>query len=1141
MGTIRPALLVVSGLLIMGAVLVAACSNSGPRDNSEQEQSAHAVPDSLVGTALAHFQPNANWKLVADVVADDATLKTTRGENNLIAVNGDGWADGGHLETYAQVDDGIVRMEFLLPEGSSAGLYLLSRYEIRRADSYGKTDLEPADMGGLAHRWDPDREPPAFDGVAPSVNAAEPAGRWQTLEAEFRAPRFNNAGEKVENALLLSVTINGVQVQYNTIAMGLTRDALDDREQPRGTVMIRGDRGPIAIRNFELYRADFEEVEVPQTSGDSTNRDQLIDFVAQGRELYRSLGCMACHSVEKDDPAVRLGPNLYGLFTLNPRDREVTGASGGRFVVQADRSYLHRSIRSANAELPIRETGERTGEAYPPNMPSYGEDMLSDNEIDAIGAYLQTLNNWPNQGPVAVMVQEGGPEQYDPLLDGMQFLVTDRVRLQRGPMDGLSGRTIHVGQPNGINYSFDPRLLGIAKVWQGGFLDMSGELSGRGGFGLRTGYEPREIDMGDHEALFAPLTAQGDLIDFSFKEARLNDFDRIEQALYSDVDHLDQLAAVNARFLGYERDSRDPEAAPAFRYRVGDNRLAVQTQMQADGRVQICVDAELQEAQSFHVNQQVLGDVQVSHGTIERGIWTVPADASSATLNARMNVVPDPWRPELNTFEHARQRLLTVPGQAQLPAGYHIEDYFPPKDNYGREQLFEGLGLDVAPDGTLVVATRTAGIWRLKDGEWHLFADGLFDSLGLIVEDEQGLSMVVSQKAELTRITDTNGDGRADMFETLFDAHSFHGNYHTYMHGPAQDDQGNYYVVINLAHADEAIYKADGQFMGSHGGLLGWAIQVTPQGEFKLWANGLRSAAGLSKAPDGRLWVADNQGEYVSTSKLYVLEEGKFYGHPSGLVDLPGMGPGSPEIAWERVADTREREVALLPQNRLSNSPGHPIWDNTGGRFSPFAGQLFIGDQTHSNLLRMDTEVVNGSEQGVIIPFVSGLASGAIRPAFLPDGSLLLGQTGRGWQSRGGHVASLQRIYWDGETIEPTIETVKATADGFDVHLTHPVDADLDEQALAARFALESWTYRDAPDYGSEELDRRIEDVRGARLSADRKVVSLALSTTEIPQVHPQQVGRLYQITLDVGADLFSGPAPEKLSAYYSLYQFASP
>ena len=1139
MGIIKPA------LWIMGALLVAACSNDG--DGESPSQKATEPPESVAqqhaeGTALELFQPNANWQLVEDVVADGPKLKTTRGENNIIAVNGEGSADSGHLETHTHVGDGIVRMEFMLPEGSSAGLYLLSRYEISLADSYGKTELEPSDLGGLAHRWNPSRDDPEFDGVAPSVNAAKPAGEWQTLEAEFRAPRYDDAGAKTENALLLSVTINGVQVQYKTVATGFTRGSLYNWEEPSGVIMIRGDRGPIAIRNFELYRADFGEVRVPETSGASTNRDELVDFVAQGQELYRGLGCVSCHSVGKGDSSVRLGPNLFGLFTLNPRDREIAvSASGDRFVIEADRSYLHRSIRSANAELPIREIGEDKGEPYPANMPSYGEDMISDNQIDAIGAYLQTLNDLGNQGPVTLMVQEGGPEQYDPLLDGMQFLVTDRVRLQRGPMRGLSARSIHVGQPNGINYSFDPRLLGIARVWQGGFLEASGELSGRGGSGFRTGFESREVNLGEHETLFAPLNTQGDLIDFSFKEAKLHDFDRVEQALYSDIDHLDQLAAVNAQFLGYEHDSRELETAPIFRYRVGDNQLAVQTQLQADGQVQVHVQAELQNAQEFRVNQQVLTRAEVSHGSLEQNVWALPAGVSTATLRARMSVVPDPWRPEPNNFEHQRQPLKVVPGQADLPAGYRIEDYFPPKDNYGREQLFEALGLDVAPDGALVVATRTAGIWRLVDDEWHLFADGLFDSLGVIVEDEQGLTMVVSQKAELTRISDTNGDGRADTFETLFDAHSFHGNYHTYMHGPARDDEGNYYIVLNLAHADQAIYKAGGQYMGSHGGLLGWAIKIAPDGEFKLWANGLRSTAGLAKAPDGRVWVADNQGEFFSTSKLYVLEEGKFYGNPTGLVDLPGMGPDSPEIAWERVADTREREVVLLPHNRLSNAPGHPIWDITEGRFSPFKGQIFIGDQTHSNLMRVDTEMVNGGEQGVIIPFVQGLASGAIRPVFLPDGSLLLGQTGRGWQSRGGHVASLQRIYWDGETLEPTIETVRVTADGFDVHLTHPVSADVDAQALADRFVLESWTYRDASDYGSPELGGRSEDVVAASVSADRKVISLKLATTEIPEVHPQQVGRLYQITLDAGADLFSQQAPDTLSAYYTLYQFASP
>src|SRR5690625_7305584 len=107
------------------------------------------------------------------------------------------------------------------------------------------------------------------------------------------------------------------------------------------------------------------------------------------------------------------------------------------------------------------------------------------------------------------------------------------------------------------------------------------------------------------------------------------------------------------------------------------------------------------------------------------------------------------------------------------------------------------------------------------------FAVGHFDSLGVNVEDEQVIKMVVSQKAELTRISDTNGDGRADRFDTLFDAHCFHGNYHTYMHWPARDDEGNILVVLNLAHADQAVYTVGGHYMGRHGSLRCWDVTGT--------------------------------------------------------------------------------------------------------------------------------------------------------------------------------------------------------------------------------------------------------------------------------------------------------------------------
>lgn len=75
--------------------------------------------------------------------------------------------------------------------------------------------------------------------------------------------------------------------------------------------------------------------------------------------------------------------------------------------------------------------------------------------------------------------------------------------------------------------------------------------------------------------------------------------------------------------------------------------------------------------------------------------------------------------------------------------------------------------------------------------------------------------------------------------------------------------------------------------------------------------------------------------------------------------------------------------------------------------------------KTLSQVMRVNTEFVDGQDQGSVTPFARGLASGVMRPVFLPDGSLLLGQTGRGWGARGGSAATLQRIVHDGKTAAP--------------------------------------------------------------------------------------------------------------------------
>jgi mono/diheme cytochrome c family protein len=1029
-------------------------------------------------SAFGAFRPNPAW-----TVEGDAIVLTEPSQQ-------------AALYSGNAPSDSITRLEFNAPPGASATLYIQGRYSF----------------------------------------ALEGNGEWQTFALRFRSPRFDEGYQKIENAFALDIERNG-QIERNVIIEGRSPDGLWDGEDHSAPTFLVVKRGPFRVRNAVQLPADFSQITLPKTSGGETNEASLIDTVALGRELFNSVGCEACHAVHKNDASVTSGPNLYGLFRNEPRMREIVEGEGHRFQIKVGREYLHRSVRAPSDQIAVAESGPKRGEPYLPVMPPYPQEVLSDAQIDAIGDYLATLNDSGDAGPAVRLATLAPAKPYDPLADALQWLVGDEVRMQRGPLPGASGRSIHVGHPNGVNYTFDPRVLAVVKIWQGGFLDMSGELTNRGGRGLALGYESREIAFGETPFLVAPLDTQGRLIDFSFKEAKFGDTEAMLAALNDTRDQLDRIAQIDAQFLGYYRDSRDKTANPAFKYRVGQNVIETVTSISPSGEIVVALVGTLKTPQTFALNPQFFADATVSAGTLAQDRWTLPAGKLNATVRGKAPLAQQAWRPAPSQHRFTPAPLLTEPSTARLPAGYSIENYYPPKDNYGRDQLFEALGLALSKDGTVVVATRNAGIWRLRNNEWHFFAEGLFDSLGVVVEDDKGLVVVAGQKAELTRISDTNGDGRADLYETLFDAHSYHSNYHTYMHGPVRKPDGTYCFALNLAHGGPGLYLAGGNVMGTYGGFNGWAVCVDRKGKFELVANGLRSPAGIGVSPDGRVWIADNQGDFVATSKLYELKKDAFYGHPASLVDLPGMTPSSPEIQWERVLDRRAAPTILFPHNRVANSPGNPAWIPRK-TFAPFEGQMLIGDQTQSNLLRVAIEPVGDIEQGSVMPFFEGLESGVMRPLFLRDGSLLLGQTGRGWQAKGGKIASLQHVRWDGKTIAPQIKSMSATANGFTIELTQPLASHITEDALRAAILLESWTYRDAPDYGSDELDLKQEAYRELAISPDRKRITIALASLELPQVHPQQTARVYHAQLNARTLFADANAPEKLDAYYTLRAF---
>lgn len=193
--------------------------------------------------------PEHEWDAAGSVVLnsdDPKLLTTTTGEG--IFYNGP-TGRTADIYTAAEHGDCELHVEFIVPQGSNSGVYLMGRYEIQILDSWGDTELRYGSCGGVYCRWI-NNQP--VDGVPPRVNASQPPGEWQTYDITFRAPKFDANGNKIANATFAKVVWNGQVVHEDVEVVGVTRGAMLEEEAPTGPLMLQGDHGPVAFRNVVL-------------------------------------------------------------------------------------------------------------------------------------------------------------------------------------------------------------------------------------------------------------------------------------------------------------------------------------------------------------------------------------------------------------------------------------------------------------------------------------------------------------------------------------------------------------------------------------------------------------------------------------------------------------------------------------------------------------------------------------------------------------------------------------------------------------------------------------------------------------------------------------------------------------------------
>ena len=453
--------------------------------------------------------------------------------------------------------------------------------------------------------------------------------------------------------------------------------------------------------------------------------------------------------------------------------------------------------------------------------------------------------------------------------------------------------------------------------------------------------------------------------------------------------------------------------------------------------------------------------------------------------------------------------LMAFSAHAQDQSTYYrTETYELPKG-----VNFEASGIAILPDGKLAVALRKGEVWIAQNPtdtanpDFKLFASGLHEILGLAWHDG---ALYATQRSEVTKLRDTDADGKADEYLSASTGWGVSGAYHEYAYGPVFDKEGNLYTSLNSSMGKAWKGAGDEE---KHPLWRGWVVRMTPQGKLEPWCAGFRSPCGIGQNAEGDIFITDQQGNWMPTTPLMHARKGAYFSHAESIPDA--IRPESPvKIAAKQpdgitVAEAMKTVLGYtppavwLPYIKMGQSGTGIACDLSVGKFGPFEKQMFLGEFVLSGVNRVFLEKVGGEYQGACFPFIDGLQCAALALNFLQDGSLVVGQSNRGWNSKGNRPFGLQRVVWTQKT-PLEVQKMELTQSGFRFTFTLPLDP-----ASLSTLNGQSYTYPFQSKYGGDELDTQPLAIASAKLSADNLVLEVTCTSLRTGYVHEFQLPQL--------------------------------
>jgi hypothetical protein len=296
--------------------------------------------------------------------------------------------------------------------------------------------------------------------------------------------------------------------------------------------------------------------------------------------------------------------------------------------------------------------------------------------------------------------------------------------------------------------------------------------------------------------------------------------------------------------------------------------------------------------------------------------------------------------------------------------------------------------------------------------------------------------------------------------------------------------QGNFYAPYSgsIRPGGPSDAAATSDFSGA---FLKWDMS----GTLTKVAGGLRSPNGVNVAPNGDMFVCDNQGSWLPSSTFMLMKPGKFYGHrQSPKRDSTGAITKAFAPNWAENLPY-ERPTAWLDHGNLRSSPTQPLYLDKGR----FAGDWIFGDENNVGLVRVALDKVDDIYNGAVFWFGKGTKQIAInRLAAAKDGSFYMGtiETIGNWPP-GTPAQPIYHVVPKDNPASFDMKAVRSLADGIELEFTEAVDP---ATATIGNIPVIQWTYVRQEGYGQGKSPTENRTVSAVEVSDDKKRVHLKIA-----------------------------------------------